>query len=37
MRGIRFGDAGMNSDYWYFVVVTGFLLQIILYGVTRWI
>jgi cytochrome c oxidase subunit 3 len=37
MRGIRFADAAMNSDYWYFVVVTGFLLQIILYGVTRWI
>jgi cytochrome c oxidase subunit III len=37
MYGIRFADAAMNSDYWYFVVVTGFLLQIILYGVTRWI
>jgi heme/copper-type cytochrome/quinol oxidase subunit 3 len=37
MHGIRFADAAMNSDYWYFVVTTAFLLQIVLYGVTRWI
>jgi cytochrome c oxidase subunit III len=37
MYGIRFADVGMNSDYWYFVVVTAFLLQIVLYGTTRWI
>jgi cytochrome c oxidase subunit 3 len=36
MYGIRFADAAMNSDYWYFVVITGFLLQIVLYGMTRW-
>jgi heme/copper-type cytochrome/quinol oxidase subunit 3 len=37
MYGIRFADAANNSDYWYFVVITGFLLQIVVYGTTRWI
>lgn len=36
MIGIRFADAAMNSDYWYFVVITAFVMQIILYGTTRW-
>jgi cytochrome c oxidase subunit III len=37
MHGIRFADAAMNSDYWYFVVGTAFLMQIVLYGTTRWL
>jgi cytochrome c oxidase subunit I+III len=36
MEGIRFADAAMNSDYWYFVVITAFLLQLVIYGTTRW-
>jgi cytochrome c oxidase subunit III len=36
MEGIRYADAGMNSDYWYFVVITAFVLQIVVYGTTRW-
>lgn len=37
MHGIRFADAGMNSDYWYFVVITALGLQIVVYGTTRWL
>jgi len=37
MHGIRFADAAVNSDYWYFVVLTAFAIQIVLYGTTRWL
>jgi cytochrome c oxidase subunit III len=37
MHGIRYADAAMNSDYWYFVAITAFVLQIVIYGTTRWL
>ncbi len=37
MEGMRFADAAMNTDYWYFVVATAFATDIILYGTTRWL
>lgn len=37
MEGMRFADAGMNSDYWYFVVATALLTDLVIYGTTRWL
>jgi heme/copper-type cytochrome/quinol oxidase subunit 3 len=37
MEGIRFADVGINSDYWYFVVVTAVIVDVILYGTTRFL
>lgn len=37
LEGIRFADVGMNSDYWYFVVVTAVIVTLIIYGTPRWI
>jgi cytochrome c oxidase subunit I+III len=37
MEGIRFADVGMNTDYWYFVVVTGVVVDVIVYLTPRWI
>jgi cytochrome c oxidase subunit 3 len=36
MNGIRFADAAMNTDYWYFVVASAFLVDLVIYGTTRW-
>jgi heme/copper-type cytochrome/quinol oxidase subunit 3 len=35
MEGTRLADAAINSDYWYFVVVTGLLTDFMIYGTTR--
>lgn len=35
MEGTRLADAAINSDYWYFVVVTGWLNFIFIYGLPR--
>jgi cytochrome c oxidase subunit III len=35
MEGTRLADAAINSDYWYFVVVTAVLMDFIIYGTTR--
>jgi cytochrome c oxidase subunit 3 len=35
MEGTRLADAAINSDYWYFVVVTGLLNFIFIYGLPR--
>jgi cytochrome c oxidase subunit III len=35
MEGTRLADAAINSDYWYFVVVTGLIVDLLIYGATR--
>lgn len=35
MEGTRLCDVAINSDYWYFVVVTAVLMDFIVYGTTR--
>lgn len=35
MEGTRLADAAINSDYWYFVVVTGFMVDALIYGASR--
>jgi cytochrome c oxidase subunit 3 len=35
MEGTRLADAAINSDYWYFVVVTGLIVDLLIYGSTR--
>lgn len=37
MEGTRLADAAINSDYWYFVVVTGLLVDALIYGTTRFL
>ncbi|MBV9624898.1 MAG: cytochrome C oxidase subunit III [Acidobacteria bacterium] len=37
MEGTRLADVAINSDYWYFVVVTAFLMDVIVYGTTRFL
>lgn len=35
MEGTRLADVAINSDYWYFVVVTAVLVDFVIYGATR--
>jgi heme/copper-type cytochrome/quinol oxidase subunit 3 len=35
MEGTRLADAAINSDYWYFVVVTAVVSDFVVYGATR--
>lgn len=37
MEGTRLADAAINSDYWYFVVVTGWMVDWLIYGTTRFL
>jgi heme/copper-type cytochrome/quinol oxidase subunit 3 len=37
MEGTRLADVAVNSDYWYFVVVTALLMDFIIYGTTRFL
>jgi len=37
MEGTRLADAAINSDYWYFVVLTGLIVDLLIYGTTRFI
>jgi heme/copper-type cytochrome/quinol oxidase subunit 3 len=37
MEGTRLADAAINSDYWYFVVVTGWIVDLLIYGTTRFL
>lgn len=37
MEGTRLADAAINSDYWFFVVVTGFMVDFLIYGTTRFL
>ncbi len=37
MEGTRLADAAINSDYWYFVVVTGLIVDLLIYGTTRFL
>ena len=37
MEGTRLADVAINSDYWYFVVVTAVLMDFIVYGTTRFL
>jgi cytochrome c oxidase subunit III len=37
MEGTRLADAAINSDYWYFVVVTGLMVDVLIYGATRFL
>lgn len=37
MEGTRLADAAINSDYWYFVVVTGWMVDLLIYGTTRFL
>lgn len=37
MQGTRLADAAINSDYWYFVVVTGLIVDLLIYGTTRFL
>ena len=35
MEGTRLADVAINSDYWYFVVVTAIIVDFVIYGTTR--
>lgn len=35
MEGSRLADVAINSDYWYFVVVTAIISDFVVYGATR--
>ena len=35
MEGTRLADVAINSDYWYFVVVTAIVSDVVVYGATR--
>ncbi|MCU1300483.1 MAG: Cytochrome c oxidase polypeptide [Candidatus Sulfotelmatobacter sp.] len=37
MEGTRLADAAINSDYWYFVVITGLIVDVLIYGTTRFL
>jgi len=37
MEGTRLADAAINSDYWYFVVGTGLIVDLLIYGTTRFL
>jgi cytochrome c oxidase subunit III len=37
MEGTRLADAAINSDYWFFVVVTGLIVDFLIYGTTRFL
>ena len=37
MEGTRLADAAINSDYWYFVFVTGLIVDLLIYGITRFL
>jgi heme/copper-type cytochrome/quinol oxidase subunit 3 len=37
MEGTRLADVAINSDYWYFVVVSGLLVDFLIYGTTRFL
>jgi heme/copper-type cytochrome/quinol oxidase subunit 3 len=37
MRGTLLPDVAINSDYWYFVVVSGLAVDFLIYGTTRFI
>ena len=37
MEGTRLADAAINSDYWYFVVITGLMVDFLIYGTTRFL
>lgn len=37
MEGTRLADAAINSDYWYFVVVSGLIIDFLIYGTTRFL
>ena|SRR5579863_2151743 len=37
MEGTLLADAAINSDYWYFVVVTGWMVDVLIYGTTRFL
>lgn len=37
MEGTRLADAAINSDYWYFVVITGLMVDLLIYGTTRFL
>jgi cytochrome c oxidase subunit 3 len=35
MEGTRLADVAINSDYWYFVVITALIVNFVIYGATR--
>ena len=37
MEGTRLADASINSDYWYFVVISGLIVDFVIYGTTRFL
>ena len=37
MEGTRLADAAINSDYWYFVVISGLISDFLIYGTTRFL
>jgi heme/copper-type cytochrome/quinol oxidase subunit 3 len=37
MEGTRLADTAINSDYWYFVVLTGWIVDFLIYGTTRFL
>jgi hypothetical protein len=37
MEGMRLADVAINSDYWYFVVISGFIVDFVIYGTTRFL
>ena len=37
MEGMRLADVAINSDYWYFVVITGLIVDFLIYGTTRFL
>jgi cytochrome c oxidase subunit III len=37
MEGTRLADVAINSDYWYFVVISGLLMDFVIYATTRFL
>jgi heme/copper-type cytochrome/quinol oxidase subunit 3 len=37
MEGTRLADAAINSDYWYFVVISGWIVNFIIYAAPRFL
>jgi heme/copper-type cytochrome/quinol oxidase subunit 3 len=37
MEGTRLADAAINSDYWYFVVITALMVDFLIYAAPRFL
>jgi hypothetical protein len=37
MEGTRLADVAINSDYWYFVVISAGIIDLVIYGGARFL